>query len=381
MVVHLRGDKVRHRETGEVWNLRGLPDDDEKRNLRDVLEDWKDACEGRVGPYWEWSGWRWRAHDECARGVQPDVVTWEPLADLDGFAFFGGHVQLTDERTVRSMPNWVRYELRLMRAHSMQPYVHSVREPMKNCTEGVQAFRVAHRQERLRVGRPRPVREGEALRAGHGVEWARPVVRGARGARGGARRGPRAQPVAPLPRRFTRASFGVYQGAQRGDFVYWPVSLDVANAPVFTASILNTRHKDIVRVVTRHVVAEHHGRPSRDCVTPMLKLRGDDSEELDTVRVGGNQHDVVDVLLASVWFRNITDTPEQHKATGRTAVNASTTNQPLHDGPPPGVPQPPRPGHEERLAPLALLRGQRQARAAQVASPNAQHVRVQDARR
>ena len=127
---------------------------------------------------------------------------------------------------------------------------------------------------------------------------------------------------------FTRANFGVYRGAQRGDFTVWPLALDVPSSPVFTLSIVNSQGKDAVRLIARHVVAAHAGEPARvEDAELLVPAAAEHVAAGDTITVGTREWGFEQVLLADVWLRNVTDMPEQNRATGRIGVGSLTANR------------------------------------------------------
>jgi len=126
---------------------------------------------------------------------------------------------------------------------------------------------------------------------------------------------------------FTRANFGVLRGAQRGDFTVWPLALDVPSAPVFTLSVTNSQDKDAQRLISRHIMDEHKGGAAREVDAEMLVSPGHAHAGEETIRVGVRDWGYAPVLLADIWYLNVTDMPEQRKATQRVGVGSLATNR------------------------------------------------------
>ena len=108
----------------------------------------------------------------------------------------------------------------------------------------------------------------------------------------------------------------------------WPLALDVPSSPVFTLSIVNSQDKDAVRLITRHVVAAHAGEPARvEDAELLVPAAAEHVAAGDTITVGTREWGFEQVLLADVWLRNVTDMPEQNRATGRIGVGSLTANR------------------------------------------------------
>ena len=130
---------------------------------------------------------------------------------------------------------------------------------------------------------------------------------------------------------FRRAITGVFQGPHRKAHYMWAgYSLKIVNAKVCMVSVTNQRKSDADRLIAAYIVAQHKGRPHRECVCERLVPAGDD-DAVDGVDVlsfpGYGKVQVRPVYVAELWRRCIADMPQQKAMCGRRKINALASNR------------------------------------------------------